>query len=416
MRFSAASLLSQALTGRAWPRQWRAARPAEAYDVVVVGGGGHGLATAYYLAKAQGVARVAVLEKGWIGGGNSGRNTTIVRANYMEEGNFQFYRHSLDLWAGLSRELNYNVMFSPRGMVGVAHSLDAMDAYARRVNVMTLNGLRAELLDRERLRALLPYLDYSDRARFPVVGGMLQHEAGTARHDAVVWGYARAADRLGVDIVESCEVTGFLRQGGRVAGVETTRGTVKADKVVLAVAGHTSRLAEKAGFRLPLESHLLQAFVTEGLKPMIDHVISWSGGHFYISQSDKGGLVFGSDLDGQVSYSQRGGLAMARQAAAAAVSLIPALGKVRLLRQWGGIVDQTMDGSPFICPAPLPGLFLTGGWCYGGFKAIPASGYCTAWSVAKEAPHPLSAGFTLDRFRQGRELDEDGSGPYPHLH
>lgn len=416
MTFSAFSLLSHALSGRAWPRQWRAAEPAEAYDVVVVGGGGHGLATAFYLAKEHGLRRVAVLEKSWLGGGNTGRNTTIVRANYMEEGNFQFYRFSLDLWRDLSRTLNYNVMFSPRGMVGVAHSPDAMDAYAQRVNVMTLNGLRAELLDLGQMQRLLPYLDYSQRARFPVVGGMIQHDAGTARHDAVAWGYARAADRLGVDIVEGCEVTGYLWKGQRIAGVETGKGPVRADKVVLAVAGHTSLLAAKAGLRLPLESHLLQAFVTEGLKPMIDHVISWSGGHFYISQSDKGGLVFGSDMDGHASYSGRGGIAVARKAAAAAVSLIPALGKARLLRQWGGVVDQTMDGSPFISAAPVPGLYLTGGWCYGGFKAIPASGFCTAWTVAKDEPHPLSACFRLDRFATGRELDEEGSGPYPHLH
>jgi len=374
------------------------------------------LATAYYLAREHGITNIAVVEKGWIGGGNTGRNTTIVRANYMEDGNFQFFQFSLSLWERLSQELNYNVMFSPRGMVGVAHTLDAMDAYARRVNVMRMNGMDVDLLNRKQMRALLPYLNYAPEARFPVVGGMIQREAGTARHDAVVWGYARAADRHSVDIVENCEALGFLRDGNRIEGVFTSHGPIRAGKIVTAVAGHTSVLAERAGLRLPIESHVLQAFVTEGLKPMIDHVISWSGGHFYISQSDKGGLVFGSDMDGYNSYAQRGGLGVARHAAAAAVSLIPALAKVRLLRQWGGVVDQTMDGSPFICRTPLDGLYLNGGWCYGGFKAIPASGFCTAWTVAKDEPHPLSAGFALERFRSGCEIDEEGTGPFPHLH
>ncbi|MEQ9487996.1 MAG: sarcosine oxidase subunit beta family protein [Alphaproteobacteria bacterium] len=415
-KFSALSVLAHALTGQAWARHWRAARPKSRYDVVIVGGGGHGIATAYYLAKNHGVQNIAVVERGWIGGGNTGRNTTIVRANYMEDGNFQFFEHSLRLWQDLSTDLNYNVMFSPRGMVGVAHTLDAMDAYVRRVNVMTLNGMDVELLDDTQMRQLLPYLNYSTDARFPIVGGMIQRESGTARHDAVVWGYARAASELGVDIVEQCEVTGFVKSGNRVDGITTTQGTLLADRVMLAVAGHTSVLAGKAGFVLPLESHVLQAFVTEGLKPMLDHVISWSGGHFYISQSDKGGLVFGSDMDGYNSYAQRGGLGVGRHAAAAAVSLIPALSKVRLLRQWGGIVDQTMDGSPFICRAPVDGLYLNGGWCYGGFKAIPASGFCAATLLANDEPHPLAAKFTPDRFRTGHELDEEGTGPFPHLH
>jgi len=409
-------VLSHAVTGQDWSRHWRAAVPKSRYDVVIVGGGGHGLATAYYLAKNHGVKNIAVVEKGWIGGGNTGRNTTIVRANYMEDGNFQFFQHSLNLWKTLSADLNYNVMFSPRGMIGVAHTLDAMDAYVRRVNVMSLNGMDTELLDVGQIRQLLPYLNYSQDARFPVVGGIIQREAGTARHDAVVWGYARAASDLGVDIIEQCEVTGFLNNKIRVDGVETSKGRILADKVMLAVAGHTSALAAKAGLVLPLESHVLQAFVTEGLKPMLDHVISWSGGHFYISQSDKGGLVFGSDMDGYNSYAQRGGLGVARHAAAAAVSLIPALSKVRLLRQWGGIVDQTMDGSPYIYKTPTDGLYLNGGWCYGGFKAIPASGYCAASLLASDETHPLAAKFTPDRFRTGHELDEEGTGPFPHLH
>jgi len=415
-RFSAFSILRHGLSGRAWPRQWRRATLNDAYDIIIVGGGGHGLATAYNLARYHGVRKIAVIEKGWIGGGNTGRNTTIVRANYMVDGNYQFFHHALGLWPKLASELNYNVMFSPRGMIGIAHSLDAMDAYARRVNVMHLNGQSARLLDAGEVRKTLPYLNYSPDARFPVVGGILQQRAGTARHDAVVWGYARSASDLGVDIVEGCEVIGFLRDAAGICGVETTGGPVRAGKVLLATAGHTSLVARYAGLQLPMESHVLQAFVTEGLKPMINHVLSWSGGHFYISQSDKGGLVFGSDMDGYNSYAQRGGLGVARHAAAAAVSLIPSLAKVRLLRSWGGVVDQTMDGSPLMGPTEVNGLWLNAGWCYGGFKAIPASGECAAHMLATGQLHPLAAAFTPGRFATGHELDEEGTGPFPHLH
>jgi heterotetrameric sarcosine oxidase beta subunit len=416
MRFSAVSVATHGVSGRVWPRHWRAATPKPTYDVIVIGGGGHGLATAYYLAKEHGVRRVCVLERSWIGGGNTGRNTTIVRANYMEAANFPFFAFSLDLWKHLSQELNFNVMFSPRGMIGVAHTFDAMDAYVYRTNVMRLNGMSVDLLDADQMRRFLPFLNFGPDARFPIVGGMIQHDAGTARHDAVAWGYARAADALGVDICETCEVQDFEIDGGRVVGVRTAAGPIRAEKIVMAVAGRSSNLAAKAGLQLPIESHVLQAFVTEGLKPMLDHVISWSGGHFYISQSDKGGLVFGSDMDGYPSYAQRGGLGVARHAAQAAVSLIPALAKVRLLRQWGGVVDQSMDGSPFVGRSSVPGLYLSAGWCYGGFKAIPAGGWCLAHTVARDEDHPLTAAFSLDRFTHGAEIDEEGTGPFPYLH
>ncbi len=413
--YSLAQILRHALTGNAgWRPAWRKARPKAAYDVVIVGGGGHGLATAYYLAKEHGLRRVAVLEKGWLGSGNIGRNTTIVRSNYLLPENQRFYEWSMKLWEGLSRELNYNVMFSQRGILNLIHTPAQLDAYARRGNAMRLEGIDAELLDRDVVAKLAPGLDMSPRARFPIIGGLFQPRAGTARHDAVAWGYARAADRRGVDIVENCEVTGFLREGGRIVGVQTTRGEIRAGKVGVAVAGSTSEVMRLAGIdRLPIESHVLQAFVSEGLKPLIDTVLTFGAGHLYISQSDKGGLVFGGDLDGYNSYAQRGNLPVVEDVAACAVTMFPNLGRVRLLRSWGGIMDMTMDGSPIICTGPVDGLYLNAGWCYGGFKATPASGWCFAWTIARDEPHPLNAAFTLDRFAQGRLLDERGAGPVP---
>ena len=414
MRYSAFALLRQALAGhRGWPRAWRDAAPKPAYDAIVVGGGGHGLASAYYLAKEHGIRNVAVLEKGWIGGGNTGRNTTIIRSNYMIEGNTDFYEFSLKLWEGLSRDLNYNIMVSQRGQYNLVHSDAQMEAATRRGNLMRLNGIDAELLDRETLRERLPLLDWSQSARFPILGALYQGRAGTARHDAVAWGYARGADRLGVDIVQNCEVTGFLREGERVVGVETTRGEIRAPKVGIAVAGHSSELARKAGLRLPIESHLLQAFVSEGIKPLVDTVVSFGAGHFYISQSDKGGLVFGGDLDGYNSYAQRGNLPIVQDVTACAAALMPCVSRLRVLRHWGGIMDMTMDGSPIIGPTPVPGLYLNGGWCYGGFKATPASGWCFAWTMAKDEPHDLNARLTLDRFERGIHIDEKGAGPTP---
>jgi sarcosine oxidase subunit beta len=417
VHYSALRLVRHALTGQAWPRAWRDPAPKDGYEVVIIGGGGHGLATAYYLAKEFGIRDVAVLEKGYIGSGNAGRNTTIVRSNYMLPGATEFYDYSLKLWNTLSHTLNFNVMFSPRGQLLLTHSPDGLEALARRGNIMRRHGIAAGLLDRAALQEMIPHLDYRPTARFPIWGALMQPTAGTARHDAVVWGYARAASDLGVDIIQNCEVTGFRREGGRIAGVETTRGPIRAAKTGIAVAGHTSRLGEMAGLRLPIESHLLQAFVSEPLKPLLDHVIGFGGhGHFYISQSDKGGMVFGGDLDMYNSYAQRGNLPVVRDVAALAVSLMPCLGRVRLLRHWAGVMDMSMDGSHIISKTPLDGLYLNAGWCYGGFKATPASGWCFAHLLARDQPDPLSVPFSLDRFARAATIDEAGVGPTPRLH
>ncbi len=409
-RYSALALARHALTGTPWSRAWRAAEPRSSYDVVIVGGGGHGLATAYYLAARHGISNVAVLERSYIGSGNVGRNTTLVRSNYMLEGNTQFFEHSLQLWEGLSHELNYNIMLSQRGQIVLAHSPAQLDVLARKGNIMLLNGIDAEILDRDEVMRLLPYLDYSDRARFPIYGGVLQRRAGTVRHDAVAWGYARAASALGVDIIENCEVTGFARDGNRVTGVVTSRGTIAAGRTALSVAGHSSQLAALAGLRLPVESHLLQAFVSEPIKPFVDHVISFGAELFYISQSDKGGLVFGAHIDGFNSYTQRGQFAQVQTAAECAVALIPSLSRLRLLRHWGGIQDMTPDGSPFIGRTPLANLYLNGGWCYQGFKATPAAGWCLAHTIAHDDEHPLVRHLSLDRFERGNGYDEYGLG------
>ena len=400
---------------RGWRPAWRDATPAGRYDVVIIGGGGHGLATAYYLAKEHDVCRVAVVEKGWLGGGNTGRNTTIIRSNYMMPGNTLFYERSMKLWENLSQELNFNIMVSQRGQYYMANSPAQMDASRRRANVMRANGIDAELFGRDELRRRLPYLDYSESSRFPIHGAIYQSRAGTARHDAVAWGYARAASRLGVDIIQQCEVLGFIREAGNIVGVETTKGDIRAEKIGLAVAGHSSHLAAKAGIRLPIETHALQAFVSEPLKPMLDNVIGFGAAHFYISQSDKGGLVMGGDLDGYNTYAQRGGLPVVEHVAAAAKALIPSISRLRLLRHWAGAVDMSMDGSPFITKTPVSGLYLNGGWNYGGFKATPASGWCFAWTIAHDAPHEDNAEFTLDRFARGYQIDEKGVGPYPQL-
>jgi len=416
-RYSIFSLAAHALAGhKRWRPTWRDAAPRDVYDVVIAGGGGHGLATAYYLAKVHGISRVAVVERGWIGGGNAGRNTTIIRSNYGLDGNAPFYEWSMKLWEGLEQDLNYNAMVSQRGVLNLYHSDGQRDAFARRGNAMRLHGIDAELLDREAVRAMAPFLAF-DHSRFPIQGGLLQRRGGTARHDAVVWGYARGASERGVDIIQNCEVTGFARHSnGSIAGVETTRGTIRAAKVGLAVAGSSSRLAALAGLRLPIESHVLQAFVSEALKPILPGVITFGAGHFYISQSDKGGLVFGGDIDGYNSYAARGNLPVVEDVCEGGMAIMPMIGRARVLRSWGGVCDMTMDGSPIIDRAPIEGLYLNAGWCYGGFKATPASGWCFAHLLARGEPHEAAAAYRLDRFATGRLIDEKGAGAQANLH
>ncbi|TMV13205.1 sarcosine oxidase subunit beta family protein [Arenibacterium halophilum] len=417
MRFSGLRVLKEGLTGnKGWGPHWRDPEPKAEYDIVIIGGGGHGLSTAYYLAREHGLKNIAVLEKGYIGGGNVGRNTTIVRANYFLPGNSEFYSHSLKLWEGLEEDLNYNVMHSQRGLINLFHSDGQRDAFARRGNAMINQGDDAILLSREGVRKHLPYLDF-DNVRFPIYGGLYHPRGGTARHDAVAWGYARGASDRGVDIIQNCEVTGIDREGGRVTGVQTSRGGIRAKKVAIVVAGRSGQVAAMAGMRLPIESHVLQAFVTEGLKPVIDHVISFGMGHFYISQSDKGGLVFGGDLDMYASYAQRGNLPLVEHVMEAGMTLMPMIGKARVLRSWGGIMDMTPDGSPIIDKTDIDGLYIDCGWCYGGFKAVPASGNCFAHLVATDRPHPAAERFRLDRFRTGNGLmDEEGTGSQHNLH
>ena len=417
MRFSALRILKESLTGnKNWTPHWRNPSPKSAYDVIIIGGGGHGLSTAYYLAQNHGIRNVAVLEKGHIGSGNIGRNTTIVRANYLLPGNSEFYSHSLKLWEGLEMDLNYNVMMSQRGLIMLCHSDGQRDAFVRRANAMRSRGDDAHMLSVEDLRKLLPYLNY-DNARFPIYGGLLQKRAGTARHDAVAWGYARAADERGVDLIQNCEVTGFNINNGRVTGVETSRGKIEANKVAIVVAGRSSQVAQMAGIRLPIESHILQAFVTEGLKPVINNVISFGMGHFYISQSDKGGLVFGGDLDGYASYAQRGNLPLMEHVFEAGMALMPMIGKAKVLRSWGGIMDMTPDGSPIIDKTSIDGLFINCGWCYGGFKAVPASGYAYAHLIATENYFHTASNYRFERFQSGYNLlDEEGTGSQHNLH
>ncbi|MFT5260019.1 MAG: heterotetrameric sarcosine oxidase beta subunit [Saprospiraceae bacterium] len=418
-KFSAWSVFRHGLSNQQdWGRQWRDPVPKKQYDVVIVGAGLHGLATAYHLAKDHGVKNIAVVEKGWLGGGNAGRNTTIVRSNYMMPGNRQFYEHSLKMWETMSHDLNYNVMFSQRSHISLFHSPGARDGAARRYNTMRVNGTPAELWGLDELKKNVPHLDYNN-ARFPIIGAAVQKRAGTARHDAVAWAYARAADQYGVDILQNCEVTGITRDGSNVTAVETSKGTIGAKKVGLAVAGNTSRLWQMAGMStLPIETHKLQAFVSEPLKPLLDQVVVFGvgGAHFYISQSDKGGMVFGGDLDWYKSYAQKGNLPIVQDVAECATSIMPCLGRVRLLRHWSGVMDMSMDGAPFICKTPLSNMYLNGGWNYGGFKASPASGYYFADLIANDRPHKFIENHDLKRFERGVNIDERGAGPDPKLH
>ena len=419
-RFSAWNVIKNGFTGqKGWSRQWRDPQPKSHYDIVIVGGGLHGLATAYYLAKNFNLKKIAVLEKGWIGGGNAGRNTTIIRSNYMLKGNREFYEHSLRLWENLSHELNYNVMFSQRSHISLYHTASALDAAARRYNIMRQSGSDAEIWSRNEIKNKIPHLNYADDARFPIYGALVQRRAGTARHDAVAWGYARAADMLGVDIIQQCEVTSIKRKAQKVSSLHTSRGQIKTGKVAFAVAGNTSRLWQMAELgNLPIESHKLQAFVTEPIKPLLDHVVVFGvgGAHFYISQSDKGGMVFGGDIDWYKSYAQKGNLPIVQDVAECALSLLPCLGRVKLLRHWSGVVDMSMDGSFFMCKTPLENLYLNAGWNYGGFKASPASGWHFADLIANDRPDEVILNHDLERFRRGYHIDESGAGSDPKLH
>lgn len=412
-RYSALSLLREGLAGqRGWTPAWRDAHPRAKYDAIVIGGGGHGLATAYYLAKNHGITNVALIERGWIGGGNTGRNTTIIRSNYFYPETAQFFDFSVKLYEGLSQALNYNIMFSQRGMWMLGHDRHGMEMLRRSANAMRLNGIDAELHDAEGVHAQIPGLNATPR--YPVLGGLNQPRAGSARHDAVAWGYARAASALGVDIIQNTEVTGFLVENGHVRGVETSRGTIRSETVGMAVAGHSTVVAAKAGIRLPISSYALQAFVSEPVKPCLDTVVMSSATGTYLSQSDKGELVIGAGLDLYLSYAQRGNLPWMERAAAGVVELFPAFSRMRFLRQWAGIVDVVHDSTPVIGATDLGGFYVNCGWGTGGFKAIPAGGWCLAHAMATGTPHPLAAAFGLERFKAGALIDEAAASGIAH--
>jgi len=397
-----------------WPAVWRSPEPKKQYDVVVVGGGGHGLATAYYLAKEHGVSNVAVLEKDWIGGGNTGRNTTIVRSNYLWDESAHLYEKAMKLWEGLSQELNYNVMFSQRGVFNLGHSLQDMRDIERRVNANRLNGIDGHVVGPVEIKRRVPIIDTSPNARYPVLGASLQPRAGVARHDAVAWGLAHAADARGVDIVQQCEVTGIRRAKGQVEGVETSRGFIKAAKVGVVVAGHAGVLAAMAGLRLPIESHPLQALVSEPIKPVIDTVVMSNAVHAYISQSDKGELVIGAGIDAYTGYAQRGSFSIIEDTLSAIVELYPIVSRLRMLRHWGGIVDVCPDACPIVGKTPVKGLYFNCGWGTGGFKATPGSGWVFAHTIAEDRPHPLNDPFSLERFATGHLIDEHGAAAVAH--
>jgi sarcosine oxidase subunit beta len=416
VNYSALALLRGALAAhRNWTPAWRSPEPKPAYDVLIVGGGGHGLASAYYLAKNHGVRNVAVIERGWLGGGNTGRNTTVVRSNYLYPESARLYDFSLRLYERLSRELNFNIMLSQRSHLMLAHSRHDLESMSRWVNTMLMHGIEAELLTRDEVGALIPALDLSPAARFPVLGAMRQRRGGTARHDAVAWGYARAADALGVDIIQNCEVTAFLKgEGGRIAGVETSRGRIRAPRVGIAVAGHSSVLAKLAGFALPVTSYALQAMVTEPVKPRLDVVVIAPGTGAYVSQSDKGEMVIGASLDHFPSYAQRGSFGVLQSVVAATLAMFPSFSRLRLLRQWAGIVDVVHDSSPIIGPTPVPGLYINCGWGTGGFKAIPVGGWTLAHVLATGKSHELAEAFQLERFISGRLIDEAAASGIAH--
>jgi len=414
-RYSIFALLRNAISRhRDWPPLWRYPDPKPRYRVVIIGGGGHGLATAYYLAKEHGITDVAVLEKSWLGGGNTGRNTTVIRSNYLWDESAALYEHSLKLWEGLSADLNYNLMLSQRGVLSLAHTLHEVREGIRRANANRLNGIDAEWLTPEQVKTFCPVLNTSPGVRYPILGATLQRRGGIARHDAVAWGLARAVDARGVDIIQNCEVTGIRREGGRAVGVETSRGYIAADKIAIVAAGHSSVLAAMAGVRLPIESHPLQALVSEPVKPVLNCVVMSSTVHVYVSQSDKGELVLGAGIDGFNSYAQRGSFHVIEGQMAALVELFPIFSRMRMMRSWGGIVDVCPDASPIIGKLPVEGLYLNGGWGTGGFKATPGSGWVFAYTIARDEPHPLNAPFQLDRFTTGALIDEHGAAGVAH--
>lgn len=414
--FSGLALLRHGFSRhRGWREQWRRVEPKAAYDAVIVGGGGHGLGTAYYLAAEHGLTNIAVLEKGWIGGGNTGRNTTIIRSNYLFDESARLYDHALQLWQDLSQVLNYNTMYSARGVMMLAHTVHDIQVLKRHVHANRCNGVDNEWLDPEQAREFCPPLNIDSSLRYPVLGATLQRRGGTARHDAVAWGYARAADALGVDIVENCAVTGIRRDAsGAVEALETTRGLVRTRKVGVVAAGHTSVILGMAGVKLPLESFPLQALVSEPVKPVVPCVVMSNGIHAYISQSDKGELVIGAGMDSYTSYTQRGALHVNMHTLEAICELFPSFRRLRMLRNWGGIVDVTPDRSPIIGKTPVPGLYVNCGWGTGGFKATPGSAHVFAWTLAKEEPHPINAPFTLERFRDGVLIDEAAAAAVAH--
>jgi sarcosine oxidase subunit beta len=414
-RYSIFSLARNALGHhQGWQAAWRSPEPRRQYDVVIVGGGGHGLATAYYLAKEHGITDVAVVEKGYLGGGNTGRNTTIVRSNYLWDEAAHLYEKSMKLWEGLSQDLNYNVMYSARGVMNLGHTLQDMRDIERRVNANRLNGIDGEVLTAAQVKQMVPIINDSPNARYPILGASLQRRGGVARHDAVAWGYARGADARGVDIIQNCEVTGIRRDSGRVTGVETTRGFIGAKKVGVVVAGHASVLAAMAGLRLPIESHPLQALVSEPLKPVLHTVVMSNAVHGYISQADKGDLVIGAGIDHYTGYGQRGSFSIIEGTLAAILELFPVFSRVRMNRQWAGIVDVCPDACPIIGLTPVKGLYFNCGWGTGGFKATPGSGWVFAHTIAHDRPHELNAAFSLERFTTGHLIDEHGAAAVAH--
>ena len=411
--FSIWSLLRNGLSyNEGWQKQWRSPELKREYDAVIVGAGGHGLATAYYLAKEHGMRTIAVVERGWLGGGNTARNTTIVRSNYLWDESTRLYEKAMQLWEGLSQDLNYNVMFSQRGVMNLGHSLQDMRDIERRVSANRLNGIDAEVIDPIQIKKMIPYINLN--TRYPIFGASFQRRGGVARHDGVAWGYARAADALGVDIIQNCEVTGIRREGNAIVGIETIKGFIKTKKVGLVAAGHSSVVASMAGIRLPIESHPLQALVSESMKPIFPTVVMSNAIHAYISQSDKGDLVIGAGIDSYAGYGQRGSFQTIEQTLKAIIEMFPIFSRVRMNRQWGGIVDVSPDACPIIGLTPIKGLYINCGWGTGGFKATPSSGWVMAHTIAQDRPHYLNEPFSLNRFNTGHLIDEHGAAAVAH--